>query len=186
MSVRVTNIRIHSTPREGVYFFDSNIWLLLLGIEPNLKDHQEKYIAYFKAVTKTSSVILLPALLVGEIIGKKVRTEMKKYAKKKGDPIDETYFKQKFRHTPQFISTIQSIYDDIDIYASSCTLINDKFGMAGFKKADLLVTTTPIKEFNDNYLYRLAVDNSAIIVTHDADFLLPGVEIHTLNNSMLI
>src|SRR5450631_3252337 len=128
MPLQIKNLNIHSEPAEEIYFFDANIWLLMLGIEPNLKPYQVKYINYFKAVIKTKSVIILPALLVSEIINRKLHTEMSVYANKRGDIIDKTYFKQKYRSSQECIMSLRNIYDDLNIYSASCTLINDNFG----------------------------------------------------------
>jgi len=186
MAFKIINLNVHVSPKSGdIYFFDSNVWLWLLGIKQNLQPHETRYISFFQAVTKLDCVIILPALLVSEVVNRKLRFEMYNYARKKGDRPDETYFKQKFRYTSECTQALQKIYDDIAIYARSCLLINDKFGEQDFRHNDLLITTGPLLEFNDHYLFKLAKDSGAKIVTHDKDFKIEDIEVCTYNTQML-
>ena len=186
MAFKIINLNVHTSPKSGdIYFFDANVWLWLLGIKQKLEPHESRYIAFFQAVAKLDCVIILPALLVSEVANRKLKFEMYNYARKKGDKLDETYFKQKYRYTQECKTALQTIYDDIGIYARSCTLVNDKFGEQDFKQVDLFITTGPLLEFNDHYLFKLAKDSGAKIVTHDKDFKVEDVEICTYNNQII-
>lgn len=123
----------------------------------------------------------LPKILVNRMI----YFQMNRYAKKKGDKVDPSYFKKVYREQPEFKLALQKIYDDFHIYARSCTLINDNFGQQGFGFTDLFTVNAPIIEFNDNYLYKLAKHHSAIVITDDGDFFVEDIPVYTLNNTLV-
>ena len=175
---------MHSNVQK-VYLFDANIWLLILGPVSQPDHKQQKYINFFKTIFQSDAIILLPSILVSEIINRLMHFQMIKFAKKRGDNIDPTYFKKVYREHPAFKLALQQIYDDLLIYAKSCTLINDQFGEQEFSLTDLFTSSGAINEFNDNYLYRLAKFHSAIIVTDDGDFLVEDIQIYTLNSTLI-
>ena len=175
---------MHS-PGEHVYLFDANIWLLILGLVSQPDAKQQKYIHFFKSVLQSDAIILLPAILVSEVVNRMIYFQMSKFARKKGDKIDPSYFKKVYREQPEFKIALQKIYDDFLIYAQSCSLTNDNFGNQGFGIPDLFNVNGPIIEFNDNYLYKIAKHHSAIVITDDGDFFVEDIQIYTLNNTLI-
>lgn len=184
MPYKISHLSLHNHG-PFIYFFDANIWLLILGLIPQPDSKQQKYIHFFECVLKSDAIILLPAILVSEVVNRMIYFQMNRYAKKKGDKVDPSYFKKVYREQPEFKLALQKIYDDFHIYARSCTLINDNFGQQGFGFTDLFTVNAPIIEFNDNYLYKLAKHHSAIVITDDGDFFVEDIPVYTLNNTLV-
>lgn len=184
MPYKISHLSLHNHG-PFIYFFDANIWLLILGLIPQPDPKQQKYIHFFERVLKSDAIILLPAILVSEVVNRMIYFQMNRYAKKKGDKVDPSYFKKVYREQPEFKLALQKIYDDFHIYARSCTLINDNFGQQGFGFTDLFTVNAPIIEFNDYYLYKLAKHHSAIVITDDGDFFVEDIPVYTLNNTLV-
>lgn len=190
MSYQISHLDLRSVENR-TYFFDANIWLLILGIKTNPSAQEVKYMQFFADVfasaKKGQARIVLPALLVSEIVNRMIlNVEMPKFAKAKGeDHRTPNYLKIKFRPAPEYQKAREKIHDDLNIYASVCQQISDNFGSPGFACAELLDPQKTSLEFGDNYFYRLAAFHEAVLVTHDGDFFFQDLPIYTLNNQLL-
>ncbi|HWK03777.1 MAG TPA: hypothetical protein VNS58_09100 [Puia sp.] len=190
MAYQISRLDLRSIDSRA-YLFDTNIWLLVLGIQTDPKGSDLKYMQFFEEVFNAAkqgkATILLPALMVGEIVNRYIlNVEMVKFARSKGEDVrSPNYFKLKFRPAPEYKAAKAKIYDDLCIYQIGCQLINDNFGSPGFGYGDLLDGKNVALDFGDNYFYQLALHHHAILVTHDADFFLENIPIYTLNHQLI-
>lgn len=184
--MKIFNLYSNSSPKEGCYYiFDSNVWLPLLGLDSeNLSDH---YKVFFGKIFKTDGAkILLCPLQLSEILNKLLHYHSKKaYDKKyksyKGEkPSPYSFYKDEYRSSPDFKLQYASIIDDIDQYAERLVICD-----IGNKDFEILTSFAAHSlDFNDNYLYLLAQEHKATIITHDGDFYDLDVPVGTYNKTL--
>jgi predicted nucleic acid-binding protein len=171
-----------SNPKETHYILDSNIWLPILGMDnDNISVHYK--IFFDKIFNLNSSKILLCPIQLSEIINRLLRFHANKIRDKKYKnvkPDFSTYFKQEYRKSEACKIFYETIIDDLNGYDSH--ILTTSLEVNDF---DTLTTFDPKKlDFNDNYLYLLAQQYSATIITDDADFYGLDVSIGTCNTKL--
>lgn len=179
----IFNLHNANKPKDNTsYIFDSNIWLPILGL--NSDDLSDHYNIYFSNVFKTSNArILICPIQLSEILNRLLRYYSKisyklKYEHLKGNkPDPNVFYKEEYRCSEDFRSKYLSIIDDIDQYKSHLHLcditLTNLENLTSFESKSL--------DFNDNYLYLLAKEHNAEIITHDGDFHDLDVRVGTYN-----
>lgn len=181
--MNIFNLHNNSSPKKGCYYiFDSNVWLPLLGLESeSLSEHYKNFFGkIFK--TEDAKIILCP-LQLSEILNRLLRYDSKichdkKYGKSSGKtPSVYEFYKDEYRGSVDFKAKYESIMDDLDqwsthIVVKDCTT-SDIATLTEFKSQNL--------DFNDNYLYLVAKEHEAIIITHDGDFFNLDIIVGTYN-----
>jgi len=179
----IFNLHNQSSPKENTpYIFDSNIWLPILGLDSEaLSDH---YKVFFSKIFRTDgATILICPIQLSEILNRLLRyysrvAYNKKYGHLKGNkPDSNSFYKDEYRSSADFQAKYAEIIDDIEQYASHlkvCDItLKDLTSLTTFESQSL--------DFNDNYLYLLAKEHGAIIITHDGDFHDLSVQVGTYN-----
>lgn len=173
-------------PKEkSLYVFDSNVWLPLLGLES--EEISDRYSEFFSKVMKTPGCkILLCPIQLSEILNRLLRYHAKiaydkKYSNVKGQkPNPSEFYKGEYRSSEDFKKKYATILDDIDQYSEGlkfCDIqTNDFATLTTFKGSAL--------DFNDNYLYLLAKEYDATIITHDGDFHDLDIRVGTYNKKL--
>lgn len=188
MDIFLLHPKLHPEANQA-YIIDSNIWLPILGfrnknIDPGI---DEVYSQYFSNIfKKEGSQILLCAIQLSEIFNRLFRYYSNIECKKKygGNPNNQElsgFYKQEFRNSSKFNEVNLTILDQLDQFSARLT------GCEAQSATIDKLTNYPIKslDFNDNYLYLLAIEKNATIITHDADFFNLTVKVGTCNHRLL-
>lgn len=169
-------------PQEGTrYVFDSNVWLPILGLE-NDESISEHYKSYFSKVFKLKdSRILLCPVQISELLNRLLRFHAYKEFVKAGSRGEfSDYYKRVYRGSVEFKDQHKSILDDIESYQSHVILCDSEVG-----GLDEVLGYNPSKlDFNDHYLYLLAKNQKATIITDDRDFNGLDVPVGTFNKRL--
>jgi hypothetical protein len=179
------NLHNDTSPKERNYLLDSNVWLPILGLdEESLSEH---YQIFFSKIFKTDGAsIVLCSLQLSEILNKLLRFHGHKVYASKYSPKDQNkpafadFYKKHYKGSDDFKQQYINIIDDLQGYASHISfkdpLIKDLDQVVSFNANKL--------DFNDHYLYLLAKETGAIIITHDQDFFGLDVEVGTYNRKL--
>ncbi|QHS57754.1 type II toxin-antitoxin system VapC family toxin [Mucilaginibacter sp. 14171R-50] len=191
MSFTVTNLKLHPTPLNCFYIFDTNILLYLLGL-PSNEPFVTEYLTFFMSVYGLSEIdpsckIILPQVQISETFNRLLRYESDTryhnsvYNGRKGWSPSK-FYKEIFRPSTDFEITFNKYKSEWEIYESIFVLRNSSIHQTigesltfDLKKLDL----------NDNYILLTAKEYNALIVTHDADFYNQGVSIVTMLPKMI-
>ncbi|AFD08828.1 type II toxin-antitoxin system VapC family toxin [Solitalea canadensis] len=174
-----------SSPKDCYYILDTNVWLPIFGLDEQASVH---YKEFFDKILKTKqSRILLCPLQLSEILNRLLRFHAhkeysKKYKSKTGSvPEFKNYYKEEYRKSDNFKKQYDIIIDDIEGYLSNVEIkdiaINDFDSLTKFdaRKSD----------YNDHYIYLVAKEHNATIITHDSDFFgLNDVAVGTFNRKL--
>ena len=179
----IFNLHHQRTPKEHTsYIFDSNIWLPILGLDADaLSEH---YKNFFSKVFRTNgSKILICPIQLSEILNRLLRYYArvaydKKYKHLTGNKPDaNSFYKDEYRSSVDFREKYAGIIDDLEQYNSHlhvCDIVVKELStLTTFESQSL--------DFNDNYLYLLAKEHGAVIITHDGDFHDLSVQVGTYN-----
>lgn len=179
--MNIINLHYNSIPKDCHYILDSNVWLPVLGIDDEpTSDHYK--IFFDKLFKLDNGRILLCPIQLSEILNRLLRFHAnkaynKKYVNKGGAPTFPEYYKSEYRGSDDFSTQYNSIVDDIEGY-SSHVLYSD---ISTKLLSDLMKFDAKKLDFNDHYLYLLAKEHGAIIITHDADFFGLDISVGTFN-----
>lgn len=184
--MNIFDLHSNSSPRKGCYYiFDSNVWLPLLGLDP--ENSIEHYKIFFGKVFKTDDAkIILCPIQLSEILNRLLRYDSKvcydlKYSKLTGNkPSNYNFYKDEYRTSQACKSKYESIIDDLDQWSER--LVVKDFTVKEI--TDLTQFKTSQLDFNDNYLYLVAKEHNATIITHDGDFVNLDVPIGTFNKNL--
>lgn len=186
MAYNISLLDNHSIEKKK-YFFDANIWLIILKPPFELTPHQKKYLDFVEKFMKSSQnpKIVIPSLVLSEVINRYLRdVGMNKFIKKnKFTDVDSRFYKEKYRPSDQFKIDYKLLCDDIKNYNNHYEFIPDKLGEE-FKSKHILSSPPKSLDFNDHYYYLLAKKENYSIVTDDGDFFVEDVEILTLNSTL--
>jgi PIN domain. len=169
------------------YFFDANIWLMILKPPVTLKPYQKQYLDFVEKFMKSSQnpKIVIPSLILSEVINRYLRdVGMNIFIDKNGfTNVNSRFYKEIYRPSEQFKIDYELLCDDIKSYSKHYEFIPDKLGEE-FKSKHILSSPPKGLDFNDHYYYLLAKKEKYSIVTDDGDFFVEDVEILTLNSTL--
>lgn len=186
MPYSIQNLSFRSI-EEKKYFFDANLWILILKPRIQLTARQKQYLDFFSKFTNSilNPKIIVTSLVLSEVINRYLReVSMNLYAKKNNESIVPSYYKMKYRQTDDFKIQYELLCDEIKSYHKYYELVSDEFGQT-FKSKHILKSPPKGLDFNDYYYYKLAQEKGYVIVTDDSDFFVENVEIMTLNPTLL-
>jgi len=167
------------------YFFDANIWLMILKPKITPTPREQKYLNFLERF-KTSNQnpkIVIPSLVLSEVINRYLRdVGMERYIKKKNiaKPTPPDFYKKQYRPSQEFKNDYQLLCDDINDFSVYYEFVSDQLGDQ-ITSEDVLLNPPKGLDFNDHYYYLLAKKENYIIVTDDADFFVEDVDILTNN-----
>ena len=160
------------------------MWLPILGIDD--EPTSQHYKIFFDKLFKLENAkIILCSLQLSEILNRLLRFNASKaynakYKNISGSPKFVEFYKSEYRVSNQCKLQYESIIDDIEGYSSHIIvkdLTSPEFSVITNFDARKL-------DFNDHYLYLLAKQEEAIIITHDGDFIGLDIEVGTYNNKL--
>lgn len=179
--MNIVNLHNNSNPKDCYYILDSNVWLPILGIDD--EPVNQHYKIFFDKIFKIENAkIILCSLQLSEILNRLLRFHARKsydgkYKNRSGSPKFTEFYKSEYRGSDQCKLQYESIIDDIEGYFSHIAFKDLK----SMEFSELTSFDSKKLDFNDHYLYLLAKQESAIIITHDADFLGLDTEVGTYN-----
>ncbi|EOR96633.1 hypothetical protein ADIARSV_0168 [Arcticibacter svalbardensis MN12-7] len=180
--MNIINLHRNSNPKECNYILDTNVWLPILGIDN--EGASEHYKIYFgKILSLEYARILLCPIQISEILNRLLRFNAskafdKKYKDKKGVmPSRSDFYKSEYRCSDDCKIQYETIIDDIEGYSSHLAISD----VGSIDLSKLTVFDSKKLDFNDHFLYLLAKEQSATIITHDADFFGLDVPVGTYN-----
>ena len=187
MSYNIRNID-HVSLSKKQYFFDANLWIIILRPKISPSNTDLKYLQFFKKFINNPNHprIAVTALVLSEVINRCLREiTYPIFTKKQGvsNP-DKSYYKEVYRSSSQFTSDYILLCEDIKTYHNYYDLIPDGLGTE-IKQKDILTSPPQSLDFNDNYYNQLALKKGLPIVTNDKDFFVEDVEIITYNSTLL-
>ncbi len=150
------------------FFFDTNVWLLLYGtIADFQKDDQKAYAKFLENLISRNAPIYITSMVVSEFANVLIKKEYNSW--KTNNPNISNKFKLDFVPTTQYANTVSTISILIKkiIKLPNLQLIGDDFN--AIDKSNIL-NNFKIVDFNDAYIYQLAILNKYKIVTNDKDF----------------
>jgi hypothetical protein len=173
-----------NTPLEGVFFFDTMVWLSILAPEFNKSNNRsDKYISFFDAVFNAPKAkIALSSLSVSEITNTYFRTvAVRMFEKETGTQVPHNEYKTKYRITDHFKNQYQIINDELLSRADSILYFEHDLTEEDFAES----LKYPRLDFNDYCYFKMCYNYDINIVTDDSDFLVKGVPILTLNGRLI-
>jgi len=185
---RIIDIKTLKPAKDRLYFFDANVWVLILSPPSDLRHYETPYITFFESLIEanleaknaTPKIIVTP-LLLSEIFNQQMQAQFKLWKNFNGHP--DALFKRDFRPTDEHDVCVRAFTSDFLSYQNYIQFRQDD--MAAIDPVSLLDSFPANTDFNDQCYYLQAYDNDWSIVTNDGDFLQPNVDIITNNRNLL-
>lgn len=197
MSYKIIDIK-KTRPKKGEsYFFDANIWMIILQGRDKIKPYEKYYIDFFEKIIEISDstkyenekpYIITNTVVISETFNAFMRSEFDIYRNNISQNTSSKRnknltFKKDFRPTKEHEEAKRLFQNDIEAYWPYVRWIKEDHA-----NIDLLnlVTNIPVKsDFNDYLYYEICIENEYNMVTNDRDFLLPNITILTNNKRLL-
>jgi len=184
----IIDIKRTKPAMDRLYFFDANVWVLILSPPTDLQPYERPYITFFESLIEanpggkreTPKIIVTP-LLLSEIFNQHMQSQFRLWKDFNGQPTAN--FKKDFRPTDHHDICVRTFTSDFLSYRDYITFIQDD--MEAIEPVTLLESFPANTDFNDQCYYLQAYDNGWCIVTNDGDFLQPMVQIITNNRTLL-
>ncbi len=181
----------YCSPEEGKsYFFDANVWLIILRPLVNPTNREIGYINFFEAIVNLSSnhkckqkpEIIINSLVLSEIFNAYLRSSYRTFLDKEGKN-DTFEFKRHYRKTQDFDNNVKNFKSEFLAYNNYFTIKDDC--VINIDPLDMIANFPCNTDFNDYYYYLYCIENNLAIVTDDGDFIYQGVEIISNNKYLL-
>lgn len=164
------NIDDHKVINSDLYFFDTNIWLLLFGtIADFQKNQQKKYSEFFAEVLGKEIPIYITSLVFSEFSNVLLRRDFNRW--QKTNSFIEKDFKKDFVGTDEYKNSVNLIKIQLNKILSLPNLmrIGDSFHIIDF---DDILQNFELIDFNDCYYAEICKSFNYILVTNDKDLFI--------------
>jgi predicted nucleic acid-binding protein len=182
----VEDLSKHLKPKSGLYFFDTNVLLFVMGVTSG-KPHEPVYIDFFNDVfMKTSQDvncrIITTSLQISELFNRLLKLESSKAFTKSGYTKGEYgYYKDVFRKSADIKKLYEQFKSDFLAFQAAFEVVP-----CPVQKMEKILDFSPAKtDVNDHLYMALAEQHDATIVTHDSDLYKEGIHILTLNKELI-
>lgn len=183
-----------SKPGNRLYFFDANVWLLILDPPLPLNHLQQAYIDFWGQLVNTydgsRKLVAVNTVLISEVLNTYLRIRFSSYkdelvalGKETRKEVSKFDFKRDYRTSKSYEGSLISFQDDMSSYNSYIEAFDDKAQEIGL--LNLLSTMPTGADFNDLYYYEFCKRYQFPIVTHDGDFNYTDHQILTCNPKLL-
>lgn len=195
MAYDIKNIENAIPESNKQYFFDANVWLIILKPSIDLKPYEKNYVTFadklFDWQEANPPKVVINSLVISEVINAYLRNQfdvwkaeiIRKTPENNLKEAKELQFKKDFRITHEYEQALKECKNDLLAYKEFCINIDN------LKEPDdlwrIIKETPSNSDFNDYFYYEMALDFKFSIVTNDGDFLFSGVEILSANNKLL-
>ncbi|MBV6441135.1 MAG: hypothetical protein DYG98_26050 [Haliscomenobacteraceae bacterium CHB4] len=183
MPYQIYDIRTTRPDAFPLYFLDANALIYHLTPRTGLNRYERAYADFIDRTMAlhTGSNPVKPrfvwlSMSLSEVINTWLRMDMRKAGM--------TDFKQKYRPSPLYQTTLTQLVSDLQGYEPFVELMDDEFtSMDAF--GHLLPALSPQIDFNDLYFAEFMRRRNIAIVTNDGDFKFEDVPIITCNAALL-
>lgn len=178
-----------------LYFFDANVWLEVLSFSPNLND---PYLKLWRRLSERGiPCVVVNPVLVSEVFNAFLRIRYKRWARLpdteatllregkrlKGDLID---YKKHYRPTQEHQELVEYLLGEFSAYDSYLlTYPEPDRDLDRVVLPRMLANLKSDADFNDRYYTEFCRERNLIMVTHDGDFFVSGLEVVTANPALL-
>lgn len=188
-------------PESKKYFFDANVWIIILQSPSELNAEEKCYIDFFDALSNLSSTlkakkadaivptIVVSPLLISEIFNtytriafRKWKDELRVIGKLSTEEINKKDYKRDYRKESHYDLAVKQFTSDFLAHKGIITLMEDVNKVDPFY---ILKNFPANTDFNDQYYYNFCYEHKIPIVTHDGDFIQPSIEIITNHRLIL-
>lgn len=188
-------------PLPKSYFFDANVWILILKSPSKLNSDETPYINFFDALCNLKSTIeskgklkvipeiIITPLLLSEIFNTYTRIAFRSWkdelfhtGKKKIEEINKLDYKRDYRKEDHYDNAVSQFKSDFLAHKEIFRITDD---VGKVDPLSLLENFPANTDFNDQYYYLFCFENKYSFVTNDSDFVQAHVEIITCNKELL-
>lgn len=188
-------------PEAKQYFFDANVWILILSPPLSLKPTQLPYINFFDGLTNLRyglikmkkkgplPEIIISPLLISEIFNTSTRLsfnlwkeDLKKLGSKSESEIKRLDYKKDYRKEAHYDLSVRQFKSDFLAHREILKVMDD---VNLVDPLHILENFPANTDFNDEYYYAFCYENKISIVTNDGDFIKPLIPIITNNHFLL-
>jgi len=184
MTFQIRDIRDVKPAQGRLYFLDANVWLHRLAESPPTR--AQPYLDFFESLTELSGaatpVIVATSLLIAETFNAHLRAGFRLY-QSENPSARGLDFKKDYRETQHYKDQRNNFLYQFAAYRDYVQIVPDDVERTDVWQ--MLERIPSIADFNDFYYSRFCRNNNYTIVTDDGDFKFPGVEILTINRSLL-
>jgi len=173
------DVTTHLFDKTAAYFIDANVWLYVFGPMPPSDWRSRVYSNAWKRLLTSGANVFIDVLVASEIMNRWARIE---YARLGGD-VKFGSFKD-FRSTPDF----RSVASDITATLRSILKYAKRTGTP-FANVNLEATLNDFAagtmDFVDSLICESCRAKPFILITHDGDMKVDGVDVVTGNKRLL-
>ncbi|WP_026462504.1 hypothetical protein [Adhaeribacter aquaticus] len=181
-------------PDNRLYFFDANVWLLIIDRPLQPQYFEQPYIDFWDSLIasqrKDEKLIAVNSLLISEIFNAFLRIRFNNFKKAliyKGQlsntEINIYDFKRDYRKTKDCERDVKLFSSEFLAYSDYVQIFNDSA-----EKIDLFNFINSFSfdaDFNDLFYHKFCKINNLPIVTNDGDFAFNNIEIISNNRKLL-
>ncbi|OWK98069.1 PIN domain-containing protein [Kaistella haifensis DSM 19056] len=153
-----------------IFFFDTNIWLLLFGTVADFeKNEQRKYSNFFAELVSKDKPIYTTSLVFSEFSNVLLRRDFRLWQKK--DNNFNKDFKRDFVGTAEYKKSVESIKIQLNkiLTLPNLVRVGDSFHILNF---DRIFTNFDFIDFNDSYYAEVCLQNNYKLVSNDRDLFM--------------
>lgn len=150
-----------------VFFFDTNIWLLLFGTVADFeKNEQRKYSNFFAELVSKDKAIYITSLVFSEFSNVLLRRDFRSWQKNTNNYDKD--FKKDFVGTEAYKNSVESIKIQLNkiLALPNLVRVGDSFHILNFER---IFSNFDFIDFNDSYYAEVCMQNNYKLVTNDRD-----------------
>lgn len=179
-----------------LYFFDTNVWLEILNPFPN-DNSLKPYLSLWRRLSDAGlPFVVVNSLLVSELFNTFLRTRFNRWRKlpavadqlladglrMRGEVID---YKRHYRPTKEHQDLVTLLRDEFSAYEYLMDYPEPDHDLDRVLLPRMLVNYKSDTDFNDRYYTEFCKERQIVLVTHDSDFFIGGLEVVTANVNTL-
>ena len=150
------------------FFFDTNIWLLLFGTVADFESkNQRTYSKLLEELISKDKPIFVSSIIISEFANVLLRRDFNQWVST--NKLVNQDFKKHFVGTSAYKDSVISITSSISkiLKLPNIIKVSDSFHSL---KTENILESFKVVDFNDSYIYELAIENKYKVVTNDKDF----------------
>lgn len=172
------DIESHSIAYSDMFFFDTNVWLLLYGTIANFqKNEQKKYSRFFSEILTKKTPIYITSLVFSEFSNVLLKRDFRQWQAETSSP--QNSYKQDFVGSAAYRRSVDSITTQLRkiLQLPNLMIVGDNLHILDF--GNIFLDFNSI-DFNDSYFTEVCLLNNYKMVTNDRDLLLVSSKIDVI------
>jgi hypothetical protein len=201
MAKSIFDIRKASPEKGKSYFFDANVWLMIIQGREKVEPYKRPYIDFFEALVTLSDacsgdnkpIIVVNTALISEAFNAFLRSEFDLYKERRLTEIGisqqeqrrikEMGFKRDFRSLDEYDEAKSEFQSNMAAYWPYIQWLKEED--TGIDLERLIQQIPGNLDFNDYYYYEICIEKGYTFITNDRDFIVDGITILTCNQHIL-